>query len=94
VGAVNQTRGRGAGRGGRGGAAVSSCGERASPPAALQRERETREGEGEREILEGQAPRGSAGSREQALPLSLPAFRHETGTVGDYLGNPKSGMTQ
>lgn len=24
---------------------------------------------GEREILEGQAPRGSAGSRERALPL-------------------------
>lgn len=49
---------------------------------------------GGREILEGQAPWGSAGSRERELSLSLPAFRHETGTVGDYLGNPKSGMTQ
>lgn len=59
---------------------------------------------GGREILEGQAPlrekpargerRGYAGSREQVLFLFPLSFWHKTGTVGDYLGNPKSGMTQ
>lgn len=60
--------------------------------------------DGGREILEGQAPLGEkpargerrecAGSQERALLLFLLAFWHKTGTVGDYLGNPKSGMTQ
>ena len=60
--------------------------------------------EGGREILQGQAPSGrnpreasaaeTRGPKERALFLFPLSFRHKMGTVGDYLGNPKSGMTQ
>lgn len=67
-----------------------------------------RDGEGGRErgreILKGRAPlrekpargerRRYAGSQKRALFLFSLSFWHKTGTVGDYLGNPKSGMTQ
>lgn len=41
-----------------------------------------------------EARAGMRGVPRAALLLFLLAFWHKTGTVGDYLGNPKSGMTQ
>lgn len=72
----------GVGVGAPGGADVSSCGERDSPPAALQREREAREEEGKRE---GEGRKGGGREGDPPGPGTLrekPARGERRGDAG------------